>query len=132
MLCAVRCTRYAASLNRALALTRTHPHSHTHSRSHSHTRTLSLDRKECFDSYTIAFGIRNVTDIPAALAEARRVLAPGGRFLCLEFSRVQDPLLRQAYDSYSFAVIPAMGQAIASDRDSYQVCVTLTTDLERG
>jgi demethylmenaquinone methyltransferase/2-methoxy-6-polyprenyl-1,4-benzoquinol methylase len=72
------------------------------------------------DAYTIAFGLRNVTHIGAALAEARRVLKPGGRFLCLEFSPVQGPLLRRAYDFYSFAVLPLMGQVVAGDRDAYQ------------
>ncbi|HYM03770.1 MAG TPA: bifunctional demethylmenaquinone methyltransferase/2-methoxy-6-polyprenyl-1,4-benzoquinol methylase UbiE [Stellaceae bacterium] len=72
------------------------------------------------DAYTIAFGLRNVTDIAAALAEARRVLKPGGRFLCLEFSHVEVPLLRQAYDLYSFTVLPLLGQAVAGDRAAYQ------------
>ena len=62
------------------------------------------------DAYTIAFGIRNVTHIPAALTEARRVLKPGGRFLCLEFSRVAVPGLDTVYDAYSFHVIPQIGQ----------------------
>ncbi len=75
------------------------------------------------DAYTIAFGLRNVTDIAAALAEARRVLKPGGRFLCLEFSRVEAPLLRQAYDFYSFAVLPLLGAVVARDRDAYQYLV---------
>ncbi|MEO0821282.1 MAG: bifunctional demethylmenaquinone methyltransferase/2-methoxy-6-polyprenyl-1,4-benzoquinol methylase UbiE [Pseudomonadota bacterium] len=76
-----------------------------------------------FDAYTIAFGIRNVTRVEAALAEAYRVLKPGGRFLCLEFSRVPVPLLRAAYDTYSFNVIPAMGRAVTGDRESYQYLV---------
>ena len=75
------------------------------------------------DAYTIAFGIRNVTRIEAALAEARRVLRPGGRFLCLEFSRVPQPALAAAYDLYSFNVIPALGQAVTGDRDSYRYLV---------
>jgi demethylmenaquinone methyltransferase / 2-methoxy-6-polyprenyl-1,4-benzoquinol methylase len=75
------------------------------------------------DAYTIAFGLRNVTDIAAALAEARRVLKPGGRFLCLEFSRVETPLLRQAYDLYSFTVLPLLGQVVAGDRSAYQYLV---------
>ena len=58
------------------------------------------------DAYTIAFGLRNVTHIDAALAEARRVLKPGGRFFCLEFSRVEPRLLRPLYDLYSFTVLP--------------------------
>jgi len=72
-----------------------------------------------FDAYTIAFGIRNVTRLDAALREARRVLRPGGRFICLEFSQVTNPVIAQAYDAYSFNVIPAVGQVVAGDRESY-------------
>ncbi|NNG04856.1 MAG: class I SAM-dependent methyltransferase [Inquilinus sp.] len=75
------------------------------------------------DVYTIAFGLRNVTHIDPALAEARRVLKPGGRFFCLEFSRVVLPSLRKLYDAYSYAVIPRLGQAVAGDRESYQYLV---------
>jgi demethylmenaquinone methyltransferase/2-methoxy-6-polyprenyl-1,4-benzoquinol methylase len=75
------------------------------------------------DACTIAFGLRNVTRIAAALAEARRVLRPGGRFLCLEFSRVDVPPLRAAYDLYSFAVLPRLGQLVAGDREAYQYLV---------
>ncbi|MEO3432297.1 bifunctional demethylmenaquinone methyltransferase/2-methoxy-6-polyprenyl-1,4-benzoquinol methylase UbiE [Inquilinus sp. CAU 1745] len=75
------------------------------------------------DVYTIAFGLRNVTHIDAALAEARRVLKPGGRFFCLEFSRVVLPVLSRLYDLYSFNVIPRLGQMVAHDRDSYQYLV---------
>jgi len=70
-------------------------------------------------AYTIAFGLRNVTHIDRALAEARRVLKPGGRFLCLEFSRVVLPVFAELYDQYSFKVLPAMGAAVAGDRESY-------------
>ena len=77
----------------------------------------------CADAYVISFGIRNVTDIPGALREARRVLKPGGRFLCLEFSRPPAPALARLYDAYSFRVIPFMGEQIAGDRDSYQYLV---------
>ncbi|MCA6259283.1 MAG: ubiquinone/menaquinone biosynthesis methyltransferase, partial [Phenylobacterium sp.] len=73
----------------------------------------------CADAYVISFGIRNVTDIPAALREARRVLRPGGRFLCLEFSRPPAPALARLYDAYSFRVIPFIGEQIAGDRASY-------------
>ncbi|MEN3975478.1 bifunctional demethylmenaquinone methyltransferase/2-methoxy-6-polyprenyl-1,4-benzoquinol methylase UbiE [Emcibacter sp. SYSU 3D8] len=76
-----------------------------------------------YDAYTIAFGIRNVTDIPAALREARRVLKPGGRFLCLEFSNVEVPLLKQGYDFYSLNVVPHMGRLIAGDAESYRYLV---------
>jgi demethylmenaquinone methyltransferase/2-methoxy-6-polyprenyl-1,4-benzoquinol methylase len=77
----------------------------------------------CADAYVISFGIRNVTDIPAALREARRVLRPGGRFLCLEFSRPPAPALARLYDAYSFKVIPFMGEQVAGDRESYQYLV---------
>lgn len=76
-----------------------------------------------FDACTIAFGIRNVPRITAALAEARRVLNPGGHFLCLEFSRVDVPLLRELYDLYSFRLIPALGRVIAGDAESYRYLV---------
>ena len=78
---------------------------------------------QSFDAYTIAFGIRNVTRIEDALAEAYRVLKPGGRFLCLEFSRVTNPGLAWAYDRYSFNVIPPMGRAVTGDSDSYRYLV---------
>lgn len=76
-----------------------------------------------FDAFTIAFGIRNVTRIGDALAEARRVLKPGGRFLCLEFSRVDPPLLAKLYDLYSFNVIPKLGEIVAKDSESYRYLV---------
>jgi demethylmenaquinone methyltransferase/2-methoxy-6-polyprenyl-1,4-benzoquinol methylase len=76
-----------------------------------------------FDAYTIAFGIRNVTHIIEALKEARRVLRPRGHFLCLEFSKVDDPLLGQLYDFWSFNVIPAIGQAVTRDRAAYEYLV---------
>ena len=72
-----------------------------------------------FDAYTIAFGLRNVTHVDRALAEARRVLKPGGRFLCLEFSRVVMPVLDKLYDAYSFQILPWLGQMVAGDRDAY-------------
>ncbi|XP_041956870.1 2-methoxy-6-polyprenyl-1,4-benzoquinol methylase, mitochondrial [Alosa sapidissima] len=76
-----------------------------------------------FDVYTIAFGIRNVTHIEQALEEALRVLKPGGRFMCLEFSKVSNPLLSRLYDAYSFQLIPVMGEVIAGDWKSYQYLV---------
>ncbi|EHA8591716.1 2-methoxy-6-polyprenyl-1,4-benzoquinol methylase, mitochondrial [Cocos nucifera] len=75
------------------------------------------------DGYTIAFGIRNVTHVEEALAEAYRVLKRGGRFLCLELSHVELPIFKQLYDYYSFSVIPAMGELVAGDRESYQYLV---------
>ena len=78
---------------------------------------------DSFDRYTISFGIRNVTRIPDALAEARRVLKPGGRLMVLEFSQMPVPMLQWLYDRYSFNVIPALGQVVANDRDSYQYLV---------
>ncbi|XP_017283258.1 2-methoxy-6-polyprenyl-1,4-benzoquinol methylase, mitochondrial [Kryptolebias marmoratus] len=76
-----------------------------------------------FDIYTIAFGIRNVTRINQALQEALRVLKPGGRFMCLEFSKVTNPVLASLYDTYSFQVIPVLGEVIAGDWKSYQYLV---------
>ncbi|XP_067861747.1 2-methoxy-6-polyprenyl-1,4-benzoquinol methylase, mitochondrial isoform X1 [Heptranchias perlo] len=76
-----------------------------------------------FDVYTIAFGIRNVTHIDHVLQEAYRVLKPGGRFLCLEFSKVQNPILSRLYNLYSFQVIPVLGEVIAADWKSYQYLV---------
>lgn len=76
-----------------------------------------------FDAYTIAFGIRNVTHIERALAEAYRVLKPGGRFLCLEFSEVQVPVLDRIYDFHSFEIIPRLGKLTAGDAQPYQYLV---------
>ncbi|KAE8021705.1 hypothetical protein FH972_007575 [Carpinus fangiana] len=75
------------------------------------------------DGYTIAFGIRNVTHIERVLAEAYRVLKRGGRFLCLELSHVEVPIFKELYDYYSFSIIPAVGELVAGDRDSYQYLV---------
>lgn len=75
------------------------------------------------DAYSISFGLRNVTDVAAALREARRVLKPGGRFLCLEFSRPVSEALQKAYDAYSFKVIPAIGEKVTGDREAYQYLV---------
>lgn len=76
-----------------------------------------------FDAYTIAFGIRNVTHIDRALGEAFRVLRPGGRFLCLEFSEVDVPVLDRIYDFYSFAVIPRLGDLVTHSGESYRYLV---------
>jgi ubiquinone/menaquinone biosynthesis methyltransferase len=88
---------------------------------------LPLD-DHSIDLYTIAFGIRNVTDIPMALREAHRVLRPGGRFLCLEFSKVTNPLLRPFYHLYNHNLLPVVGHVVASDWDSYQY---LAESIER-
>ncbi|MBV9734803.1 MAG: class I SAM-dependent methyltransferase [Acidisphaera sp.] len=74
----------------------------------------------CTDVVAIAFGLRNCTDKPAVLAEARRVLTPGGRFLCLEFSRLQVAALGPLYDAWSFAVLPRLGAMVAGDAASYR------------
>ena len=76
-----------------------------------------------FDAYTIVFGIRNVTDIPAALQEAHRVLKRGGRFFCMEFSRSEWPGFSELYDAWSKNVIPRLGKAIAEDEASYEYLV---------
>ncbi|WP_439547285.1 class I SAM-dependent methyltransferase [Sandarakinorhabdus sp.] len=76
-----------------------------------------------FDAYTIAFGIRNVTDIPAALAEAHRVLRFGGRFFCLEFSTTTWPGFADLYDVYSEKLVPRIGEIVAKDGDSYRYLI---------
>lgn len=76
-----------------------------------------------FHLYSISFGLRNVPRIDNALEDAYRVLKPGGRFFCLEFSRVNNDALRKIYDAYSFNVIPRIGELVAKDRDSYQYLV---------
>ena len=78
---------------------------------------------DTFDAYTIAFGIRNVTDIPAALREAHRVLKRGGRFYCLEFSTSEWPGFGELYDRYSEHLIPRIGKVVAKDEDSYRYLV---------
>ena len=76
-----------------------------------------------FDAYTIAFGIRNVTDIPAALREAHRVLKRGGRFFCLEFSTTLWPGFADVYDFYSHKLVPRLGKMLADDEDSYRYLI---------
>jgi demethylmenaquinone methyltransferase/2-methoxy-6-polyprenyl-1,4-benzoquinol methylase len=76
-----------------------------------------------FDAYTIAFGIRNVPRIEAALSEAQRVLKLGGRFLCLEFSQVDMPMLDRLYEAYSFRAIPRLGRVVTGDAESYRYLV---------
>jgi len=78
---------------------------------------------DSLDLYTISFGIRNVSDRPKALREAHRMLRKGGRFMCLEFSEVVIPGLREFYDFYSFNAIPIIGQLAVGDSDSYQYLV---------
>ena len=75
------------------------------------------------DRATIAFGLRNVTNRDVALREIHRVLKPGGRFCCLEFSSVENPLLSKIYDEWSFKILPKMGELVAKDRASYQYLV---------
>jgi demethylmenaquinone methyltransferase/2-methoxy-6-polyprenyl-1,4-benzoquinol methylase len=78
---------------------------------------------QTFDAYTIAFGIRNVTDIAAALKEAHRVLRIGGRFFCLEFSTPTWPGFKELYDRYSETVVPKIGKYVAKDEASYRYLV---------
>ncbi|MBU6339455.1 MAG: class I SAM-dependent methyltransferase [Rickettsiales bacterium] len=78
---------------------------------------------ESFDFFTISFGIRNFTDINAGLEQAYRVLKPGGKFICLEFSKVNDYFLQKIYDTYSFKIIPKIGEVVLKDRASYQYLV---------
>ncbi len=90
--------------------------------SEQNAETLSFSNSE-FDAYTIAFGIRNVTHIDKALAEAHRVLKRGGRFFCLEFSTTLWPGFREAYDAYSHRVVPKLGKLLANDEESYRYLI---------
>ncbi len=90
--------------------------------SEADAETLTFPDK-FFDAYTIAFGIRNVTDIPAALREANRVLRRGGRFFCLEFSTTLWPGFREIYDAYSHRLVPRLGQLLAKDAESYRYLI---------
>ncbi|KAI0469049.1 ubiquinone/menaquinone biosynthesis methyltransferase [Xylaria cf. heliscus] len=87
------------------------------------TQLPSTIASNSLDLYTVAFGIRNFANIPAALAEAYRVLKPGGIFACLEFSKVGNPVFDAVYKRWSFSAIPLIGQLVAGDRDSYQYLV---------
>ena len=85
-------------------------------------RSLSF-ADAAFDAYTIVFGIRNVTDIPAALREAHRVLKRGGRFFCMEFSSSDWPGFSKLYEAFAANVIPRIGKAVADDEESYRYLV---------
>lgn len=76
-----------------------------------------------FDYYLVSFGIRNFTDIEAALKEALRVLKPGGKFICLEFSKINEGIISKLYEAYSMNIIPKIGKAVTGDEDSYQYFV---------
>lgn len=89
---------------------------------HANAETLPFKAQQ-FDYYTISFGIRNVTHIDKALQEAHRVLKPGGKFVCLEFSNVNNAVIRRLYDWYSFNAIPKIGKMIAGDEDAYRYLV---------
>lgn len=88
----------------------------------ANAESLPIEDKS-FEAYTVAFGIRNVTHIEHALREAYRVLKPGGRFLCLEFSQVDLPMLEGLYDAWSFYVIPRLGELVAGDGEPYQYLI---------
>ncbi|HEX7871957.1 MAG TPA: class I SAM-dependent methyltransferase [Sphingobium sp.] len=90
--------------------------------SEQNAETLSFADRQ-YDAYTIAFGIRNVTDIPAALREAHRVLKYGGRFFCLEFSTTLWPGFAEVYDAYSHHMVPKLGKLLAQDEDSYRYLI---------
>ncbi len=90
--------------------------------SEQNAESLTFDSNS-FDAYTIAFGIRNVTHIDRALAEAHRVLKRGGRFFCLEFSTTTWPGFSDVYDFYSHKIVPKVGQMIAGDADSYRYLI---------
>ena len=86
---------------------------------------------ETFHSYTISFGLRNVTNIQTALNEAFRVLRPGRRIMILEFSTLIDKNLQWLYDKYSFQIIPLLGKMIANEKDSYQYLVESIRNFPR-
>jgi demethylmenaquinone methyltransferase/2-methoxy-6-polyprenyl-1,4-benzoquinol methylase len=90
--------------------------------SEQNAEKLTFD-DNCFDAYAIAFGIRNVTHIGKALAEAHRVLRRGGRFFCLEFSTTLWPGFAEIYDAYSHKLVPKLGKLLAKDEDSYRYLI---------
>ena len=79
--------------------------------------------KDTFDYYTIAFGLRNCSDLNKVIKEAFRVLKPGGKFLCLEFSKIQNPYFKKIYQAYSNNVVPVIGDLVANDSESYKYLV---------
>jgi 2-methoxy-6-polyprenyl-1,4-benzoquinol methylase len=89
----------------------------------ANAESMPFIESNSIDLYTVAFGIRNFTNIPLALREAHRVLKPGGVFACLEFSKVSNPVFNEVYKRWSFGAIPLIGQVVAGDRDSYQYLV---------
>lgn len=89
----------------------------------ANAENLHTIESNSLDLYTVAFGIRNFTDKPAALREAFRVLKPGGVFACLEFSKVDSTIFNAFYKRWSFSAIPMIGQLVAGDRESYQYLV---------
>ena len=107
-----------------LAVGRSRAHENGHDVTFVEANAEALPFRDCcYDAVTIAFGIRNVPRIRQALGEAYRVLRPGGRFLCLEFSLVDVPVLDTIYDLYSFNVIPHIGRVVANDAESYRYLV---------
>jgi demethylmenaquinone methyltransferase/2-methoxy-6-polyprenyl-1,4-benzoquinol methylase len=96
---------------------------------HANAEALPFEDNS-FDYYTISFGIRNVTNIDKALAEAYRVLKPMGKFLCLEFSQVNTPVLSRLYDFYSFNIIPKIGKMVAGDEEAYRYLVESIKNFE--
>ncbi|KYK61036.1 putative COQ5-ubiquinone biosynthesis,methyltransferase [Drechmeria coniospora] len=113
----------AVGRQRSLALPASHQSSLSFLEANAEVLPPSI-KDNSLDLYTVAFGIRNFSNIPAALREAHRVLKPGGVFACLEFSKVDKfPLLNAVYKQWSFSAIPLIGQLVAADRDSYQYLV---------
>lgn len=113
----------AVGRQRSLALPASHQSSLSFLEANAEALPSSL-ADNSLDLYTVAFGIRNFSNMPAALKEAHRVLKPGGVFACMEFSKVDKyPLFNAIYKQWSFSAIPLIGQLVAGDRDSYQYLV---------